>query len=140
VRQDLGVRTTLVLGLAAAVSLGTLIVVVARPAALFDPGHDQYVWCQEHFIADPGNDALLRPATVEETAYRLGLTDPDGGDIVNWWLNEYVRDDAQDWGSSPHPHWDAVYARLAMDPQFARACDAAYATRDQLNYPAFPGP
>jgi hypothetical protein len=92
------------------------VVVVKSPFT--NPTNDKYLWCQDN------------SATVEDTAQAMGLVAPDGsGDITTYWLNKYVGDGADDWGSSPHPHWDAAYAQLAKNPQFIQACDAAYAKR-----------
>jgi hypothetical protein len=49
---------------------------------------------------------------------------------IPYWLNKYVGDGADDWGNPPpHPHRDAAYAKLASNPLFIEACDAAYAKR-----------
>jgi hypothetical protein len=94
---------------------------------------DQYSWCQSHFVheslVEPGATANYETVFVDETAAELGLVAPDGGDVMAYWLNTYVGEDADDWGKSPSPHWDAAYAKLARDPLFIRACQAAYDKR-----------
>jgi hypothetical protein len=108
------------------------VVVVKSPFT--NPTNDKYLWCQDNFVStgivEPGTTFGPQSATVEDTAQAMGLVAPDGsGDITTYWLNKYVGDGADDWGSSPHPHWDAAYAQLAKNPQFIQACDAAYAKR-----------
>jgi hypothetical protein len=125
-------KAVIAVSVAVALTAG-FVVLVKSPFA--NATNDKYLWCQSNFVSDgivqPGTTFGPLSATVADTAQAMGLVAPDGsGDITTYWLNRYVGDGADDWGNPPpHPHWDAVYAKLASDPQFIEACDAAYAKR-----------